>query len=89
MLLICCGLSLSLVPQSRRTQGSSSTNQSQEFTGAAFIELRVRIIQWEAATLGKRVILTAVAGAIALLIAMVRTVPFTLILVPLMTERSK
>jgi hypothetical protein len=67
---------LSLVRQSRRTQGSSSTNQSQEFNGAAFIELRVRIIQWEAATLGKRCVLTAVAGLISFLFTMVRALPF-------------
>jgi hypothetical protein len=41
-------------------------------SGAAFIELRVRIIQWEAATLGKRVILSATAGLATFLLAMVR-----------------
>jgi hypothetical protein len=79
-------LFLSLVRQSRRTQASSSWSQGQDISGAAVIELRVRIIQWEAATLGKRVMLTAVASLICLVFAMVRALPVTFIFVPL-TQR--
>jgi hypothetical protein len=60
------------VHQSRRTQASSSWSQGQDVSGAAFIELRVRIIQWEAATLGKRVISTAAIGILLFVFAMVR-----------------
>jgi hypothetical protein len=65
------------VHQCPRTQASSSWSQGQDVSGAAFIELRVRIIQWEAATLGKRVISTAAVGLITFAFAMVRAFYFS------------